>query len=111
MYTSTGYMPAHVMAEERSLFTVNDPRGGTFEESADAMNTYTGYCGTYTVRETVIIHHVEVSWYPNWTGTQIIRHFKLEGDTLKISTTPMLVEGVEQTVQTVWRKIGHSLER
>lgn len=107
MYTSNGYMSAQVMAEERQQFAVDDPRGGTFEEYADAMKTYSGYCGTYEVRENVIIHNMEVSWYPNWTGTQIIRYFKLDGDMLTVNSPPMLVEGVQLTAHAVWQKIAN----
>ncbi|MEE8571251.1 MAG: lipocalin-like domain-containing protein [Candidatus Bathyarchaeia archaeon] len=107
MYLSNGYMSVHMIATERLQFAVNDHLGGTLEEYADAGKTYAGYCGTYEVREDTVIHNVEVSFFPNWTGIQFIRHFKLDGDMLTLSTPPMLFEGLEQTAHLVWQKIAN----
>jgi hypothetical protein len=106
MYLSNGYMSVQMMVAERQQFAVNDAFGGTLEEYTDAGKTYSGYCGTYELRENAVIHNVEVSFFPIWTGTQFIRHFKLDGDMLTLSTPPMLFEGLQQTVHLVWQKIA-----
>jgi hypothetical protein len=106
MYLRNGYMSVQLMAAERQPFALGDSLNGTFEEYADAGKTYSGYCGTYEVREDAIIHHVDVSFFPNWIGTQFIRYVKLEGDMLTLSTPPMLFEGLQQTVHLVWQKLA-----
>jgi hypothetical protein len=46
------------------------------------------YAGTYTIEGAQVTHSVEVSWNEAWTGTQQVRQFSVEGDTLRIVTTP-----------------------
>ena len=105
MYTSNGYMSVHIMAMERQPFKSADWLNGAVEEYVDAGKTYTGYCGTYEIRENEITHHVEMSHFPNWVGTDFVRCFKFRGETLTLSTPPMLVEGHTQIGQLVWQKI------
>ena len=38
--------------------------------------------------ENVVVHHIDTSWNQAWTGTDQIRYFVLEGDTLTITTAP-----------------------
>jgi hypothetical protein len=109
MYQQNGYMSVHLMASERQPFAGGDSLNGTSEEYADAGKTYAGYCGTYEVREDAIIHHVEVSFFPNWSGTQFIRYVTLDGDTLALSTPPMRFEGQQQTVHLVWHKLARDV--
>ncbi|MCW4041133.1 MAG: lipocalin-like domain-containing protein [Candidatus Bathyarchaeota archaeon] len=106
MYLRNGYMAVQLMAAERQRFASGDSLKGTFEEYADAGKTYAGYCGTYEVRENTVIHHVDVSSFPNWVGEQFVRYAKLDGDTLILSTPPMLFEGQPQTAHLVWQKVS-----
>jgi hypothetical protein len=46
------------------------------------------YAGTFSLGENVVVHHIDTSWNQAWTGTDQIRHFVLEGDTLTITTAP-----------------------
>ena len=101
MYTGDGYMSVHVMASERRPFASGDYLDGTLEEYADAGKTYAGYCGTYEVHDNTIIHHVDASSVPQWVGVQFVRHVTFDGDTLRLSTTPMLMEGQLQTAHLV----------
>ncbi len=104
-YTDTGRMYGTLMAENRTPFTSKDYMKGTLEEKALAMDTFISYCGTYEIQGDRVIHHVEVSWYPNWTQRPQERFFKIKGDQLILSTKPFQVDGLEQTAQLVWRKI------
>jgi hypothetical protein len=105
MYTPEGYMSVHIMAMNRRPFTSEDWVNGTPEEYTAAGKTYTGYCGKYEVRENAVIHHVEMSHFPNWVNTDFVRYFALHGDTLKLCTPPMLVEGHTQIGQLVWQRV------
>jgi hypothetical protein len=57
---------------------------GTPNEKATAFDGYIAYGGTYTVNEPehVVIHHVEVSMYPNWVGSDQRRTFAFSGGRL-----------------------------
>jgi len=52
-----------------------------------------------------VIHHIEISLFPNWVGVDQVRSFSLEGDRLTLSTPPMLVEGVEQAGHLTWERV------
>lgn len=106
IYTPNGYMSVHIMASKRHHFRSEDWLNGTPEEYAASGKTYTGYCGRYEVRENTVIHHVEMSHFPNWVGTDFVRYFDVHGDTLTLRTPPMLIEGHTQIGQLVWQRVG-----
>jgi lipocalin-like protein len=35
-----------------------------------------------------VIHHVDISWNQSWTGTDLVRFYKLDSNTLTITTAP-----------------------
>ena len=58
----------------------------TPERKSAAFDGYVAYFGTYTVdpEKHVVVHHVEGSLNPSYTGTDQPRPFELSGDTLII---------------------------
>ena len=102
-YTEDGFLSATIMEQRRRLFESNDIRGGTIEERAEAAGGYLSYCGSYEVNQGQVIHHVEVSLFPNWILTDQVRLCEIEGDRLTLSTLPFLIAGKEQTAHLVWR--------
>jgi hypothetical protein len=105
MYNEDGFMSVAFMAADRSLFASNDPRGGTVEEKAAAMEGFFSYCGRYQVRDGTVVHHIEVSSFPNWKGVDQERYFAFHGNRLTLSTPPMLVGGVELTGHLIWERV------
>ncbi len=99
IYTQDGYFCSDVMRPNRSMFTKPNPLGGTTEERAAAYAGHIAYCGRFEVneQERSVLHHVELSWYPNWTGTTQTRFAQLEGDRL-IFKFPVAQEGGKQSV-------------
>ena len=53
-----------------------------------------------------VIHHIEISSYPNWIGNAQVRFARLEGDLLMLSTKPMTFQGVERRAELVWERVG-----
>jgi len=43
---------------------------------------------TFSFDGQIVTHHVDISWNENWTGTNQIRHVRLEGRRLYITTNP-----------------------
>jgi hypothetical protein len=107
-YNHDGYMAVEIMAARRSPYREPDPLGGTPEERSQAMGTYLSYAGPYEVPadRDVVIHHIEVSSYPNWIGDAQERFATLDGDTLTLSTEPMIFQGEERTAELVWERVG-----
>ena len=80
----------------------------TDEERVKLFSTMISYAGTYTFDAEKVIHHVDISWNQNWTGTDQVRFYKLDGNTLTI-TTPLnknFVDGCEGRSILVWERLG-----
>jgi hypothetical protein len=79
----------------------------TDEEQAKLYRTMAAYAGTYTVDADKVIHHVDISWNQAFTGTDQIRFYKLDGNTLTITTAPnkSMVDGREGRLILVWEKV------
>jgi len=79
----------------------------TDEERVKLHQTMTAYAGTYSVEGEKVIHHVDISWNEAWTGTDQIRFYKLEGNTLTIKAAPnkSTIDGREGQAVVVWEKV------
>lgn len=88
-YTSNGYMSALLMDPDRKRFRSDDLKAGATDEIKQAYEKFDAYCGTYTIDEEkgTITHHVEGAKFPNWVGTDQVRHFELKDDRLYIRAT------------------------
>ena len=105
MYNAEGYMTVAIMASNRRRSSSNDIMSATTEEIVAACSTYISYCGKYDVAEDKVIHHVEISLIPNWTGEDQVRFYKFEGDKLILSTPPMIFGGKQQNGYLIWERM------
>jgi hypothetical protein len=104
LYSADGYMNVAIMAAGRPRYGGDDALGGTVDERARAAKTYLSYAGTYELGDGEIIHHVQVSLFPNWVGGEQRRFYELDGDRLTLSTAPMLLAGIERRAFLVWER-------
>jgi hypothetical protein len=102
IYTPEGRMAAHLMRRQRDLFRSDNRRESTPEERAAAFLDYFSYCGSYTLHPDArtITHHVEACSFPNWVGTDLVRNFRFEGDSLTLWAA--LASGAEHIL--VWKR-------
>ena len=102
MYASSGRMSVLLMNPDRSKFTSDDPLGGTLEEIKEAYEGFDAYCGTYTVDETkgTVTHHIEGSKFPNWVGTDQVRHFEFSDGQLLLKAI-LRIKGEDWHVEAV----------
>jgi hypothetical protein len=108
VYDAGGNISAHVMRNDRPLFASNDAARSTDAEVRAAFEGYDSYFGTYTIdlgRQTVT-HHVRGASYPNWTGSDQLRHFKFNGSRLLLSTPPLVVGGQSLEYVLTWERIS-----
>ncbi len=108
MYNADGYMSVTVMNSNRPKFSSSDPWGGTTEEKVAAADTYVSYCGRYEIQQDTVIHHVELSFFPNWIGEDQKRILSIEDDRLSLSSPPSTLAGVEQTIHLIWERVNRS---
>ncbi len=65
MYNADGYMFVAIMRPDRAKFAAADLFGGSTQEKAQAADTYVSYCGRYEFRGDTVVHHVDLSLFPN----------------------------------------------
>jgi hypothetical protein len=87
---------------DRADLATGDVVGGSEEQRAAAFSTYVSYCGPYEVEGDVVVHHIEMSLFPNWVGSDQKRHFELSGDELMLRTPPMEIGGQEIQNELRW---------
>ena len=65
------------------------------------------YAGTYTADGEKVVHHVDISWNQSWTGTDLVRFYKLDSNALTITTAPAqsAFDGQEGQFILVWEKV------
>jgi hypothetical protein len=80
--------------------------GGTPEEKSRAMETFFTYCGTFEVQGNQVVHHIEVSLFPNWSGLDQRRFYQFEGRRLTLSSPPQLFQGQERSARLVWERVA-----
>jgi hypothetical protein len=108
MYSADGHMCATVMRAGRPRFAAGDLLAGERAERLAAVASYATYGGRYTYLGDRVIHHVEVSLFPNWVGTDQERLVDLVGARLTLSTRPLLMSGEPQTGHLVWERVPSS---
>jgi hypothetical protein len=106
MYTLDGSMAAVLMKQGRPKFASGDPTNATPEELKAAFAGFDAYCGTFTLNEDegTVIHHVEAARFPNWEGSEQVRYFELDGETLRISSAPIHAMGKNWIIHVVWER-------
>jgi hypothetical protein len=103
-YSADGRMYAIGTADNRVKPLEANP---TDEQRVKLHLTMFAYAGTYTVEGEKVVHHVDISWNQAWTGTELVRFYKLDGNILTIVTAPNKspVDGREGRVVVVWEKV------
>lgn len=102
-YNADGYMSAAFMSAKRGAGPSEDLAEAGAETSYDA---FMAYCGEYEVEGDRIIHRVEVSSLPVWTGTVQERIFEIEGDRLTLLTAPLLIAAETPVGHLVWDRVS-----
>src|SRR5918997_3119586 len=105
MYNQDGYMSVAIARPNRAKFVAGDLLGGSTEEKAQAADTYVSYCGRYEFRGDTVVHHVDLSLFPNWVGVDQERLVEFRGNRLTLSTRPILLGGVQRTAHLIWERV------
>jgi hypothetical protein len=81
-------------------------REPTDEERITLHETMFAYAGTYSLEADKVTHHVDVSWNEVWRGTDQVRFYELNENTLTITARildPTI--GMEAQYVLVWEKV------
>jgi hypothetical protein len=111
LYGPDAYMAVSIMSAGRLPFAGTDILRRTAEEAAEATFTYLSYSGRYELFSDRVLHHVEVSLFPNWTGTTKERFYRVDGSSdragrclLQLSTAPLEQHDVARACLT-WERV------
>jgi hypothetical protein len=103
-YSADGRMYAIGVVEDRQKPRDLVPKD---EEKVKLQESMFAYAGTYVADGEKVVHHVDVSWNQSWTGTDLVRFYKLDGNTLTITTVraQSAIDGEEGEFILVWEKV------
>ena len=108
IYTSSGHMAATLSQSNRQPFESADKRGGSDAELRAAFESFDAYAGTYEVDSaaSTVLHHVDLSSWPNIRGVDQVRYFRFDGDQLILTTPSILARGTEWNLTLCWRRLA-----
>jgi lipocalin-like protein len=89
VYTDNGHMIVQLAAANRPPLDTTDALGGDVQERADAYSSCLAYFGSYEVDGDTVIHRIDSSLYPNWSGAEQSRPFTYDGRELVLRTPPV----------------------
>ncbi|MBT3312405.1 MAG: lipocalin-like domain-containing protein [Desulfobacterales bacterium] len=106
-YDRCGYMSAHLMRSDRSVFNSDEHLKGTPQEIREAFEGYTAYYGKYKVDNVkgIVTHYVEGSLLPNWIGSEQERFFEINERNLTLKTHPMKLGKNDMVGVLLWERI------
>ena len=107
VYSPDGHMSGHLMRRTRGRFATEDVAGPEDpRERAAAFDGYLGYCGRYEVDDAggFVLHRVELSSNPNWTGSVQKRFVEFVGERMKLTTPPIPRHGRPAASVLVWER-------
>ena len=105
VYTASGRFSVTISRRGRAGFAAGDLLSGTTEEQARAVEGFVAYAGRYSFHGDRVVHHVELSLFPNWVGSDQERWVELSGDRLTLSARPLLLAGQLQGPRLVWKRV------
>lgn len=108
VYTADGAMSAQIMRPDRPQFQQARLEEGQPEELVAAAVGYMAYGGTWEVSgESLVVHHVEISLFPNWVGATLSRIATWDGDRLDLNLPePAMIWGARRTGVLKWERVG-----
>lgn len=102
IYTADHRMAVQMIAANRALISTQDPLGGNPQQRAAAYSTCLAYFGSYEVEGNDVIHRIDGSLFPNWSGTVQTRPLTHEGRELVLRTPPMEVSAGTVVNEMSW---------
>ena len=84
----------------------------TDQERVQLYRTLLSYGGTFSVKGSVVTHHIDVSSNESWTGTNQVRYAKIEGEILVIATPaqPRSADGIVSVGELRWVRVQPKLQ-
>lgn len=95
-YTKEGMVIVVSTPANRAKVDAKDPSQATLEEKARMADGVVAYAGRYEIKGDTVIHHIEVSFFPNLVGRANVRKPTFQGKLLILTTEPDEKGGVQR---------------
>ena len=104
IYDAAGHMSVHLLKPDLPKCGSLDRRACPDRQARAAFDNYLGYWGHYTVdlAKGTVTHVIEGASAPDWVGTTQVRHFRLWGNRLTLTTPLQRVGGRDAVQRLVW---------
>ncbi len=79
MYNQDRYISVAIARPGQAKFSTGDLLAGSAQEKGQAAETYVSYYGRYELRGDTVVHHDDLSLFPNWVGLDQERLIDLRG--------------------------------
>src|SRR5437879_7032976 len=84
VYSAERCISAVIMRAGRPNFVDGDILGGSDAERVAAFGSASAYAGRWAIEDGQVVHRLEATTFPNWTGTEQRRTYELVGDRLRL---------------------------
>ena len=102
VYTKEGLVFAISTPAGRAPTGVKDVREAPNEVKARLADDVVAYAGRYEMKDGKVLHHIEVSFFPDLVGRTNVRTPSFEGKVLTLTTEPDQKGGVQKIY---WERI------
>jgi Lipocalin-like domain len=106
IYAPDGSMAVQMTAAHRPAIRSTNALGGDLHERAQAYSTCLAYFGAWEVQGDTVIHHIDASLYPNWSGTLQSRPFECDGSRLVLRTPPATGKNGTVVNEMSWTRVS-----
>ncbi len=103
VYGADGRMVALITHDGRERLD-GDRQAAPEKQRAQAFTTSISYSGSYSVRSNEVVHHVDLSTYPNWVGVDLLRFMEVVDGDVVLTTPPQMQNGVETVLRLRWQR-------
>ncbi|TMR05699.1 lipocalin-like domain-containing protein [Actinomadura soli] len=104
VYTPEGRVVVHLMADGREMCGSARPVDCPPDRKLAAYDSHLSYAGSYRLTGDRVFHHVSISSFPDYVGTELERTLRLDGDRLMLKSTPQVVRGQVRIAVLRWSR-------
>lgn len=97
-------MGAQLSVSGRPQLQASPTSSERLREKSAAFDTYLAYSGRWRLDGNRVIHAVEMSLYPAWTGTELVRVVSFVGEELVLSAMPEPGSSARAVQHLRWRR-------
>jgi hypothetical protein len=105
IYSENGFMAVLISKDNRNNISAENITKISEEEKIQLADGFIGYIGKYEVLNNKIVHHVKLSFIPNWMGMPLERFCEFYKGNLILETPSEEIDGSIYASRLIWKKL------